>query len=148
MTTINGNGANGQTEKFSDLATIQTAIVQDREKRDRANRVRRINRQLVKGNRKLCSIKDATGVRRYYPVDTAPHNAIDDIEKLARQLGVSSTQDPPCHFKCGRQVERRRPDDYYITFRRGTDADEPVCSDCAEGLGYTFKAVGKRGGQQ
>jgi hypothetical protein len=104
MTTINGNGGNGQTAIGLEL---------HRAKRDRANRVRRINRQLSKDGGKLCSAKGADGVRRYYHVNISSYLAID-LEDLERRINCDF-----CHRPSRRQLGKYG-----------------VCDSCAQQLGY------------
>jgi hypothetical protein len=126
MESIDGNGRNGQIVVGLANDHHHGDIDNDRANREERNLKRRCDRQEAKTNHTLLYRNDNTGIRRLYRLDTSPLNAID-LNEHTRQLGLIPS-DNPCHF-CGRQV-RRRPGEFSLSY-----GDEPVCHECAAGLG-------------
>ena len=75
--------------------------------------IRRINRKLKLGNRKLCCIRDDSGERLRFLVDTS--NPVTDVEGFGRLHGVANC------ILCGRPAKWK-------------DGDCDVCIDCFWGL--------------
>jgi hypothetical protein len=82
---VKQNGTNGAGGAD---AQLELKLRFDRERRERRNLVSRINRQLRHGDRKVCSIYDATRTRHYYLIDTCKHRAVEDLKDLGMRLGV------------------------------------------------------------
>jgi hypothetical protein len=75
-------------------------------KRERANLIRRINRRLLKGNRKLCAIRDGDGDRRYYLVDILLIHSIKNLTDIGREIGaIESVGRCVCRRKAWHHVE-------------------------------------------
>ncbi len=84
MDSKNGKGAADVNNDAHEM-TSNPSIDADRKER---NLIRRINRKLKPGNRKLCSIRDTSGDRLRFLVDTS--NPVTDIEAFGRRVGVAN----------------------------------------------------------
>ena len=110
MSSENGKGAADVNNDAQNEITSNPSIDANRKER---NLIRRINRKLKLGNRKLCCIRDNTGERLRFLVDTS--NPVTDVEGFGRRIGVANC------ILCNRPAKWK-------------DGDCDVCIDCFWGL--------------